>query len=85
MLETGAAVNPTLPVGFDLVFAVVAIAVVALAIAALVSIYRHRDDLGRPVTAVWMVAVVVLPIIASVAWFIFGLPKMNHTAQLPQS
>lgn len=55
-----------MPEGFDVLFAVLAAAVVALAVAALVVLFRQRAAFSTFEFVAWTVAILVLPVIASI-------------------
>ncbi len=77
ILET---VNPLIPAAYDVVWAVVAVAIFALAVVALVSIWRSRSALTGTQALVWTLLVVLLPVFGAAAWFLAGHPRAQRSA-----
>lgn len=72
--------NPTIPFGVDLVFVGISVCVIALTVFALVSLARQSRALSGTALAIWVVAVIVAPIIASLCWFAIGLPATRKNS-----
>lgn len=70
VLMTSAEVaNPLIPAAYDLAWSGVVVLALALAITALVSIVRASGG-GRDLRMLWGIAVVLLPILGSICWFL---------------
>lgn len=65
-------VNPLVPIWYDIVWSVGVAGALVLAVAALVSIGRSSRGLTGFGAAVWTLAVVFLPFLGSIAWFLAG-------------
>jgi hypothetical protein len=65
-------VNPLLPAGYDIAWAVAMVLIVSLAVVALVSIARQARGLSSTQALVWTVVVIVVPVLGSLAWLLIG-------------
>lgn len=63
--------NPTLPPAYDIAWTVLALLWLALVVATTVSVLRARHTSGAAKIA-WILIVVALPILGSLAWFTLG-------------
>jgi hypothetical protein len=75
--------NPLVPASYDVVFALSLIVLVGMVIAALISIGRNGSKLGSTQSLVWVLLVIFVPAIGSLAWFLAGRPlarqQRDHT------
>lgn len=63
--------NPTLPLAYDITWTVIALLWLTLVIMTIVSVLRARHASGAAKIA-WILIVVALPILGSLAWFTLG-------------
>ncbi|MBY6061943.1 PLDc N-terminal domain-containing protein [Microbacterium esteraromaticum] len=64
--------NPLIPVGYDIVWTALAIAVVVLAVVALVSLARSAKRLSAPQALIWVLIVLLVPVLGPIAWLAVG-------------
>ena len=64
--------NPLIPAGYDLAWSVVAAAVIALTIVALISLARSARRLTTLQALIWVLVVLVVPVLGSIAWMAVG-------------
>lgn len=62
--------DPIIPLWFDVVMWLVYALTVALAIVSIVLVARARD-FGSLDRTIWIVAIVVIPVLGPIAWFVF--------------
>ncbi|MHA7269098.1 PLD nuclease N-terminal domain-containing protein [Arthrobacter sp. HLT1-20] len=74
--------DPVLPAGWVLLQIAVSLVCFALLIASLISIARTKNQPAAR-TAVWVLFVFLLPIIAPLLWFIGGRRASKPTRSLP--
>lgn len=65
-------VNPQMPVGFELAWAIVVAVYLVVVAVAVTSLWRSRDRLSPTSLVLWALAIVVLPLTGGVAWLLVG-------------
>lgn len=73
-------INPLLPAGFDIVWALVAIATIAPAVVALWTAWSSKIALPLSMRVLVSIAVIALPIVASTIW-LFTFASLRRTAR----
>lgn len=63
-------INPLLPGGFDIVWALVAISMIALAAVALWTVWSSKISITLPVRVLISIAIFAMPIVASTIWLL---------------
>lgn len=74
--------NPQIPTGYATVWVIIAVALAILAVAALFSLSRHSQRLSGLTFALWVLAILMLPVAGSATWFIVG---RSHARRLGTS
>ncbi|WP_232527934.1 PLDc N-terminal domain-containing protein [Microbacterium suaedae] len=69
MISEEVGTNPLIPAAYDIAWSGMVLLVAAVAITALVSIGRARGA-DRDRRALWAIAVIVLPVLGSILWFV---------------
>ncbi|MDI6022759.1 PLD nuclease N-terminal domain-containing protein [Leucobacter sp. UT-8R-CII-1-4] len=75
--------NPLVPVSYDIFFALTVLTCLVLLVAAFISIGRNGSKLGSTQTLVWVLLVIFLPAIGSLAWFLAGRPSVRRSSEMP--
>jgi hypothetical protein len=64
--------NALIPAGYDALWIAIALAALMLVVSAIASIARHFPKYGLLISVVWLIVVLALPIVGSIAWFVAG-------------
>lgn len=63
-----AAVNPLLPVGYDVIWTIALAVIASLAVVAIAQLVRAKAVAGLE-AAIWVLIILVLPVVGPIAWF----------------
>lgn len=64
--------NPMIPAGYDVLWTIAVVALAVVVIGALVSVGRAASRMSALLTLGWVLAVIFLPVVGSLAWFAVG-------------
>lgn len=64
--------NPLIPSGLDITFAIATVLVFALTVAAFISWARRAASLGGKRSLLWLAAIVLLPLVGPAGWYLAG-------------
>jgi hypothetical protein len=74
--------NPVIPLGPEIVWVVMLIAVGVLWASAAVTLWRRKDQLTAARLIAWTVLIIVVPVIGAAGWLLFGAPAARQIEEV---
>jgi hypothetical protein len=75
--------NPVIPLGPEIIWAAIMIAVGVLWVSAAVTLWRRKDELTSARLIAWTVFIIVAPVIGAAGWLLLGASATRRIEDVP--